>query len=85
MCISNRPILIGTRRGEFNSNKLQYPPCTPSLFTISGTALKESVDLDILGVTVNSKMTFEKHLRLVDRASSQRLAKYLEEVLASIS
>ena len=35
--------------------------------------LKESADLDILGVTFDSKMTFEKHLRLVSRAASQRL------------
>ena len=34
--------------------------------------LKESVDLDILGVTLDSKMTFEKHLRSVSRTASQR-------------
>ena len=38
-----------------------------------GTALKESDDLVIFGVTFDSKMTFEKHLRLVSRAASQRL------------
>ena len=43
------------------------------LLTIGGTVLKESVDLDILGVTFNSKMIFEKHLRWVFRAASQRL------------
>ena len=37
------------------------------------TRLKESDDLVILGVTFNSKMTFEKHLRSVSRAASQRL------------
>ena len=31
--------------------------------TIGGTVLKESNDLVILGVTFDSKMTFEKHLR----------------------
>ena len=41
--------------------------------TIGGTALKESDDLVILGVTFDSKMTFEKHLRSVSRAASQRL------------
>ena len=46
----------------------QSPP-----FTINGTVLKESDDLDILGVTFDSKMTFEKNLRLVSRAPSQRL------------
>ena len=47
-------------------------PQPPSL-TIDGTVLKESVDLDILGVTFNSKLTFEKHLHSVSRAASQRL------------
>ena len=35
--------------------------------------LKDSYDLVILGVTFDSKLTFEKHLRLVSRAASQRL------------
>ena len=43
------------------------------LLTIGGTVLKESDDLIILGVTFDSKMTFEKHLRSVSRAASQRL------------
>ena len=47
-------------------------PQSPSL-TIGGTVLQESADLDILGVTFDSKMTFEKHLRSVSRAASQRL------------
>ena len=38
-----------------------------------GTVLKESDDLVILGVIFDSKMTFEKHLRSVCRAASQRL------------
>ena len=46
-------------------------PLSPPL-TIGGTVLKESDDL-ILGVTFDSKMTFEKHLRSVSRAASQRL------------
>ena len=33
--------------------------------------LKESVDLDILGVRFDSKMTFDKHLHSVCRAASQ--------------
>ena len=41
--------------------------------TNDGTVMKESDDLDILGVTFDSKFTFEKHLRSVSRASSQRL------------
>ena len=47
-------------------------PQSPAL-TISGTVLKESDDLVILGVTFDSKMIFEKHLRSVSRAASQRL------------
>ena len=47
-------------------------PLSPPL-TIGGTALKESDDIVILGVTFDSKLTFEKHLRLVSRAASQRL------------
>ena len=35
--------------------------------------LKESDDLVIFGVTLDSKMTFAKHLRSVSRAASQRL------------
>ena len=46
-------------------------PMSPPL-TIGGTVLKEC-DLVIFGVTFHSKLTFEKHLRLVSRAASQRL------------
>ena len=46
----------------------QSPP-----LTAGGTVLKESDDLVILGVTFDSKRTFEKHLRSVSRAASQRL------------
>ena len=38
--------------------------------TIDATVLKESDDLDILGVTFDSKLTFEKHLRSFPRAAS---------------
>ena len=47
-------------------------PQAPPL-TIGRTVLKESDDLVILGVTFDSKLTSEKHLRLVSRAASQRL------------
>ena len=47
-------------------------PQSPPL-TIDGTVLKKSDDLDILGMTFDSKLTFEKHLRSVSRAASQRL------------
>ena len=47
-------------------------PQSPPL-TIGRTVLKESDDLVILGVTFDSKITFEKHLRTVSRAASQSL------------
>ena len=47
-------------------------PQSPAL-TIDDTVLKESDYLDILGVTFDSKVTFEKHLRSASRAASQRL------------
>ena len=47
-------------------------PQSPAL-TIGGTVLKESDDFVMLGVTFDSKMTFEKYLRSVSRAASQRL------------
>ena len=49
-------------------------PQSPPL-TIGGTVLTqliydlESDDLDILGVTFDSKMTFEKHLHSVSKAA----------------
>ena len=46
-------------------------PQSPPL-TIRRTVLKESDDLVILGVTFDSKMTFEKHFCSVFRAASQR-------------
>ena len=39
-------------------------PQSPPLI-IGGTVLKESDDLDILGMTFDSKLNFEKHLRSV--------------------
>ena len=56
-------------------------PQSPAI-TIGGTVLKESEDLVILGVTFDSKMTFEKHLRCFQSSFSK--AWYLEEVLASV-
>ena len=54
------------------SRSLTMHPQSPIL-TIGGTVLKGSDDLIILGVTFDSKMTFEKYLRSVSRAASQRL------------
>ena len=47
-------------------------PLSPPL-TMGGTALKESDDLVVLGVTFDSKVTFEKHLRLISKEAAQRL------------
>ena len=47
-------------------------PQSPSL-NIGGTVLKESDNFVILGVTFYSKMTFEKYILSVSRATSQRL------------
>ena len=47
-------------------------PQSPAL-TVGENVLKESDDLVILGVTFDSKMNFEKHLRSVSGAASQRL------------
>ena len=54
------------------SRSRRMHPQSPAL-TIGGTMLKDSDDLVLLGVTFDSKMTFEKHLRSVSRAASQRL------------
>ena len=52
-------------------SRTTHPQSTPLI--IGGTVLKESDDLVILGVTFDSKMTSEKHLRSVSEAASQRL------------
>ena len=54
-----------------STSSTMHPQSPP--ITIGGTVLKESDDLDILGVTFDSKVTFGKHLRSVSRAASQRL------------
>ena len=51
----------------------------PSLpLTIGRTEPNEFDDLDLLGVTFDSKITFEKHLCSVSRATSQTLCILLE-------
>ena len=52
-------------------SRRMHPQSHP--LTIGRTVLKESDDLVILGVTFGSTMIFEKYLRLVSRAASQRL------------
>ena len=63
--VSKTKTMIASRS---RTKHAQSPP-----LTIGGTVLKESDDLIIWGVTFDSKMTFEKHLRSVSRAASQRL------------
>ena len=58
-------------------------PQLPPLSTVR-TVLKESDELEILGVIFDSRLTVEKHLCSVSRAASQRLW-HLEEVIESIS
>ena len=60
-----------TKTNIFSRPRTIHPQSSPS--TIDGTVLKESDEIIILLVTFDSKMTFEKHLRLVSRAASQRL------------
>ena len=55
----------------FSRSRTMHPRSPPS--TIGGTVLKESDDLVILGVTIDSKMTFEKQLLSVSRAAFQCL------------
>ena len=62
---SNTKTMIVSRSSTMHP---QSPP-----LTIDGTVLKESDDLVILGVTFDSKITFESHLHLVSRATSHRL------------
>ena len=54
-----------------SKSRTMHPQSPP--LTIGGTVLNKSDGLVILGVTFDSKLTFEKHLRLVSRGASQRL------------
>ena len=60
-----------TQTMKVSRSRTMHPQSPP--LTIGGTVLKEFDDLVILGVTYDSKMNFEKHLRSVSRAASQRL------------
>ena len=44
-----------------------------TILALNGTDLMEFDDLVILSVTFDAKMNFEKHLRSLSRATSQRL------------
>ena len=63
--------VIKTKTMIVSRSRTMHPRSPP--LTIGGTLLKEADDLVILGVTFDSKMTFEKHLRSVSRAASQIL------------
>ena len=60
-----------TKTMMVSRSRTMHPLSCP--LKICGTVLKEYDDLDILGVTFDSKMTFQKHFRSVSRATSQRL------------
>ena len=51
-------------------SRTMHPQSPPLIIGV--TVVKESDDLVILVVTFDSKMTFEKHIRWVSRAASQR-------------
>ena len=50
-----------TKTMTVSRSRTMHPQSSP--LTIDGTVLKEADDLDILGVTFDSTLTFEKHLR----------------------
>ena len=60
--------------------RTMHPQAPP--LTIGGAVLKEPNDLDMLGVTFDSKITFEKHLRWFQEQLLKGLC--VEEVLSSI-
>ena len=60
-----------TKTMRVSKSRTMHPPPPP--LTIGGTVLNEFDDLVILGLTFDSNMTFDKHLRSVSRAASQRL------------
>ena len=61
-----------TKTMVVSRSRTMHPQLPP--LTVIRTVLKESDDFVILVVTFDSKMTFEKHLRSVSRAASQRLS-----------
>ena len=65
-------------------SRVMHPLSPPLTVTIGGTVLKESDVLNILGVTFNSKIIFEKHLNSLGFQRSFSKARYLEEILESI-
>ena len=64
-------ILNASKTMIISRSRTMHPQSTA--LTIGGTVLKYFDDLVILGVTFDSMMNFEKHLRSVSRAASQLL------------
>ena len=62
-------IRVKTELMTVSTSRTMHPQTPP--LTIAGTVLKKSDDIDILGVTFDSKVIFEKHLHSVWRAYSQ--------------
>ena len=65
------------------SRRRTMHPQSPPL-TIGRIGLMESDDFVLLGVTFDSKMTFEKHLRMVSIAASQWLRIWSKSCVASV-
>ena len=57
-----------TKTKIVSRSRTMHPQSPP--ITVGGTVLKQSDDLVIFGVTFDSKMTFENHLRSVSREAS---------------
>ena len=67
--ITGMKLNVGKTKTMIVSRSRTMNPQSPPL-TVGGTVLKESVKLDILGGTFDSRLTFENHLRSVSRAAS---------------
>ena len=52
-----------TKTTIVSRSRTVHPHMQAPTINLGGTVLKESADLDILGVTVDAKMTFAKHHR----------------------
>ena len=52
-------------------SRTPYPPHPP--LSLCGTSLEESDHLVLLGVTLDSKLTFEKHIRQMAASISQKV------------
>ena len=71
---------------DYDSLQVTYDASPITLITCCGAVLKKSDNLEIMGLTFDSKITFENHLCSVPRAAMAGLTEtwYLEELLACI-